>query len=252
MPVVAPRSAASRSASGNTMLGDLPPSSSVIFLSVSAAARMMPLPVVVSPVNAILSIPGCATSAWPTLESGRGHHVEHAGRQPDLHGDLAERERRQRRLARRLQDDRVAGRERRRHLPRRQQQREVPRHDRRDDAERLAERVGEVVALHGDGLAHHLVGPAGVGTRSIPRPRGSRCGGTRRSACRCAASRAGRSRRPAPISRSASRLTSRPRSRADIRPHGPFSAARAACDGRVHVGRVRRGDGRRSPPRSRD
>ena len=66
--MVAPRIAASMSASGSTMFGDLPPSSRVIFLSVSAALRMIPLPVLVSPVNAILSMPGCSTSAWPTVE----------------------------------------------------------------------------------------------------------------------------------------------------------------------------------------
>ncbi len=52
------------------MFGDLPPSSSVIVLSVSAALRMIALPVVVSPVNATLSMPGCSTSAWPTDEPG--------------------------------------------------------------------------------------------------------------------------------------------------------------------------------------
>ena len=31
---------------------------------------MIALPVVVSPVNAILSMPGCSTSAWPTVEPG--------------------------------------------------------------------------------------------------------------------------------------------------------------------------------------
>ena len=70
MPVVAPRTAASRSASGNTMLGDFPPSSSVMRFSVSAEPRMISLPVDVSPVNAILSMPGCATIIRPTLEPG--------------------------------------------------------------------------------------------------------------------------------------------------------------------------------------
>ena len=52
------------------MFGDLPPSSRVIFFNVSAADRMMALPVLVSPVNAILSMPGCSTSACPTFEPG--------------------------------------------------------------------------------------------------------------------------------------------------------------------------------------
>ncbi len=39
-------------------------------LSVSAAPRMMPRPVDVSPVKATLSTPGCSTSIWPTVEPG--------------------------------------------------------------------------------------------------------------------------------------------------------------------------------------
>ena len=74
--------------------------------------------------------------------------------------ELAERERGERRLARRLEDDGVAHRQRRRDLPHRQQQREVPRHDRGDDAERLAQRVDERVALHRNRLAVDLVRPA--------------------------------------------------------------------------------------------
>ena len=38
--------------------------------SVSAEPRMISLPVDVSPVNAILSMPGCATIIRPTLEPG--------------------------------------------------------------------------------------------------------------------------------------------------------------------------------------
>ena len=49
------------------MFGDLPPSSSVILFNVSAAPRMIERPVLVSPVKAILSIPGCSTSACPTI-----------------------------------------------------------------------------------------------------------------------------------------------------------------------------------------
>ena len=52
------------------MGGDFPPSSSVIRFSVSAEPFMIPLPVEVSPVNAILSMPGCSTIACPTVEPG--------------------------------------------------------------------------------------------------------------------------------------------------------------------------------------
>jgi len=70
MPVSAPRTAASMSASANTMLGDLPPSSSERRLSVPAASRMICLPTSVEPVKAILSTRGSRTSAMPTLPPG--------------------------------------------------------------------------------------------------------------------------------------------------------------------------------------
>ena len=143
----------------------------MIVLSVSAALRMIALPVVVSPVNATLSMPGCSTSAWPTVEPGPVMTFRTPGGKPDLDRNLAERDRRQRRLAGRLEDDGVAARQRRRDLPRRQQQRKIPRHDGGDDANRLAQRVGEVVALDGDGLAHHLVGPAGEVLEALRRRR---------------------------------------------------------------------------------
>ena len=47
----------------------------------------------------------------------------------------------------------------------------VPRHDRGADAERLAQRVIEVVALDRDRLAHHLVGPAAVVLEALGRGR---------------------------------------------------------------------------------
>ncbi len=57
-----PSTAASRSASGKTMNGDLPPSSSVSFLPEPAVWRRISLPTSVEPVKAILS-----TSGWPTI-----------------------------------------------------------------------------------------------------------------------------------------------------------------------------------------
>ena len=100
--------------------------------------------------------------AWPSCDPGPVRTFSTPGGKPDLDRDLAERQRGQRRLARRLQDHRVATRQRRRNLPGGEQQRKIPRHDRRDDADRLAQRVGEVVALDGDRLPHHLVRPATV------------------------------------------------------------------------------------------
>src|SRR5438445_361423 len=70
MPVIAPLTAASMSASAKTMFGDLPPSSSESRLSVPAASRMIVLPTSVEPVNAILSTRGSRTSAMPARPPG--------------------------------------------------------------------------------------------------------------------------------------------------------------------------------------
>src|SRR5580765_6417757 len=66
-PKSAPSMDASQSASVKKMLGDLPPSSRVTRLSVSAADLTMILPTAALPVNAILSTAGCATSAAPAV-----------------------------------------------------------------------------------------------------------------------------------------------------------------------------------------
>src|SRR5713101_4129749 len=67
IPKSAPSTAASQSAPSKKMLGDLPPSSSVTRFSVSAALLTMILPTAALPVKAILSTPGCATSAAPQV-----------------------------------------------------------------------------------------------------------------------------------------------------------------------------------------
>ena len=64
-PMAAPGTALSRSASANTMSGDLPPSSSCSLLIFTADASMILRPVVVDPVKAILSTSGCLASAAP-------------------------------------------------------------------------------------------------------------------------------------------------------------------------------------------
>src|SRR5262249_56224278 len=63
----APSTAASQSTSGKKMLNDLPPSSNVTRLSVSAALLTMILPTAALPVKAILSTLGCATIAAPAV-----------------------------------------------------------------------------------------------------------------------------------------------------------------------------------------
>ena len=62
-----PETALVRSASSSTMLADLPPSSCATRLTVSAAALATAMPARVEPVNDIMSMPGCADSASPTV-----------------------------------------------------------------------------------------------------------------------------------------------------------------------------------------
>ena len=71
------------------------------------------------------------------IASGTRQHVDHA-RRKDLGKRLGERERGQRRAGGRLEDDRVARRERRPDLPRGHVERVIPWRDRRDDPDRIA------------------------------------------------------------------------------------------------------------------
>ena len=137
--------AASRSASAKTTFGDLPPSSSETFLRLPAAAWTISLPTSVEPVNATLSTSGWPDSAAPASPKPVTMLTTPSGRPASQH-QLAEVERRQRRLLGGLEHDRAAAGQRRGELPRRHQQREVPGDDLADDADRLAQRVGEVLA----------------------------------------------------------------------------------------------------------
>ena len=59
-------SASWSSASSQMTIGFLPPSSRLTRLSVSAARRLMSMPVSVWPVKEMTRTSGCSTSAWPT------------------------------------------------------------------------------------------------------------------------------------------------------------------------------------------
>ena len=65
MPSATDATAASMSASANTMWGDLPPSSRATGISFSAAMAAMRRPLPVPPVNDTHFTPGCRTSASP-------------------------------------------------------------------------------------------------------------------------------------------------------------------------------------------
>ena len=167
----------STSASGSTMTGDLPPSSSDTRFSVSVAALLMALPTSVEPVNAILSTPGCVTSAAPTRLAVAREDVDDAGRKAGFDDEVAEPQRRERRLLGRLQDARAARGERGPELPRRHDERKIPRDDLRDDADGLAARVGvDARALQAadgdvDRRAFDLRGPAGHVAEVVARAR---------------------------------------------------------------------------------
>ena len=143
MPKADRLTACSRSASAKTMFGDLPPSSKVTSFSVRAARPAIRLPVSVEPVNAILSTSGWSTSASPARPPKPGTTFTTPGGKSSCSIERREGERRHRRVLRRLDDDRVAARERRAELPGEHHERRVPGNDRADDADRLAPRVGQ-------------------------------------------------------------------------------------------------------------
>ena len=128
------------------MFGDLPPSSVVDGMRFCAAYCMISRPVAVSPVKAIFAIRLLVASALPISAPGPlTMLITPAGTMScDQLGELEDRPRRR---ARRLEHRAVAGGERGSHLPGRHQQREVERDDLPDDAQRLAEVVGDRVLV---------------------------------------------------------------------------------------------------------
>ena len=177
MALAAPLAATVGSTSSSTITGDLPPSSSEIRVMFSSAAWPMRLPTAVEPVNATLSMPGCAASAAPGRRPVAGDDVERAWREPGLERELGQPQRGERRVLGGLEHDAAAGGERRPDLPHRHQQRKVPRNDRAHHADRLAARVGEELVLAEPGQrrlhrrAFDLGGPAGAVAQEVHRRR---------------------------------------------------------------------------------
>ncbi len=154
-----------RSASSNTTLGDLPPSSSETFFRFPAAACKISLPTSVDPVNATLSTSGCDDSAAPAVSPYPGNDVDYAFRNSGFGNQFGQQQRAQRRLLCRLQNDGTACGQRRAQLPCRHQQRKVPGDDLPHHADGLAARVGEEFGFasaggDGNGVAFNLGGPA--------------------------------------------------------------------------------------------
>ena len=138
--------ASSRSASGKTMAGDLPPSSSDHLLQVAGRRLDDQLADLGRAGERDLVDVGMRGERGAGGLAEAGDDVDDARREAGLHDQLAEAQRRERRLLGGLQHDGAAGGQRRRELPGRHQQREVPRDDLADDADRLAHRVGVPVA----------------------------------------------------------------------------------------------------------
>ena len=154
--------AASKSASANTMLGLLPPSSRPIFFTFSAALRMMLL--------ADLDGAGeghhvdvlVAGEVVADLAARAGDDLEHALGQAGLLEDLRELEVGERAHGGRLEDHHVAGRQGRPGLPRGHEHRVVPRRDADGDADGLAHHHAHGVARYLERLAVLVLDHAGV------------------------------------------------------------------------------------------
>ena len=117
------------------MIADFPLRLRVRCLRVPATMRRTSFPVSVEPVNEIMSTSRVLEQRRARAAVARDH-VDDARRQFGFLHDLREVKRRKRRHLRRLEDDRVAGGQRRRQLPRSEQQREIRRNDRADHAVR--------------------------------------------------------------------------------------------------------------------
>ena len=142
MPARTPASAASTGASAKTMFGLLPPSSSETGARRAPAARRDLLPGRLAAGERDLGDAGMLDERAPGLARA-GDDVEDAGREAGLLGEAQRLDHAGGRVLGRLDDDRVAGRERRPERVHRQQHRRVPGDDDPDDAERLAQRVVE-------------------------------------------------------------------------------------------------------------
>ena len=157
-----PLAAAGRSASSKTTCGDLPPSSRVTRLRLSAAACATARPVAVEPVNATLSTPLCPASAAPSSRLEPATTLNTPSGNPASCSTCANASVDAGECSDGLTTNVQPGGQARGELERHQQQRGVPRRDRADHADRLAAGVDEVVGLVGrDDPALDLVGVPG-------------------------------------------------------------------------------------------
>ena len=162
-----PSVARSRSASAMTTMPFLPPSSRLSRFRRRPARSAMRRPVADEPVNEITGTSGESTIASPTSAPAPVTRLT-SRREPGLGHQLDQERRAVGRVARRLENDGVAGDERRHHLPARDRDREVPGRDDPGHADRLADRHRPLVGQLATARCRRTSG----GPR---RPSGRRC-----------------------------------------------------------------------------
>ena len=148
--MIAPSTAASRSASSKTRNGALPPSSSETFFTVPAHCAISSFPISVEPVKESLRTAGFEVSSPPITGASSASPVttwSTPSGTPASRGEVGERQRGQRRLLGGLDDDRAAGGERRRGLAGDHRGGKVPGRDPGGDADRLLQDDDPLVGL---------------------------------------------------------------------------------------------------------
>ncbi len=225
LEAIAPATAASRSASSNTISGALPPSSRAIFLTVPALWAISSLPTSVEPVKLSARTAGCPVSTSPIISGSPDDDAEHPGRDARAGRPSSARAVADSGVSLRgLDDHRAAGGQRRRGLAQDHRRREVPRRDRGGHPDRLPDGQQPAAGVVGrDDLAVGALAPPRRTTRRTRRRRGSR-----------------RAPRPAacPARRSGS-SPGRRRSRRSGRTSGEGSAPRSAAVTARPLGRCR-------------
>ena len=199
---------------------------------VDAASRMISWPVVVSPVKATLPIPGCAAIAAPADPPGPVTTFTTPGGKPASSASSAEADRGQRRPRRRLQQHRVAGRQRRPELPGGHVQREVPGDDQarpRRSARAASSRGRECWS---GSSRRNACWRRPRSTRARARPRMPRSARWRDRLAHVPALGLGELLDVAFLTRSANFCSVRPRFAADQVDHGPSNAFWAAATAR--------------------
>ena len=141
MPRTTPSATSAGVASAHAISAFLPPSSSVSALSVAPAPVITARPALTLPMKPILATLRMRDQRRTGVATA-GDDIEHAGRKYAV-PQLGDAQRRQRRLVGGLDDQRVAGDQRRAALAGDEQQRMVERADARDHSQRLAQRVVE-------------------------------------------------------------------------------------------------------------